>query len=55
MSFSRSGSAAAEVASLTHGPHGDEGSTPTHANGVQNSRDDLRGSLSQQIQVTAGY
>ncbi|DBB09818.1 TPA: hypothetical protein ACH3X3_001437 [Trebouxia sp. C0006] len=55
MSFSRSGSAAAEVASLTHGPHGDEGHTSAHGGGVQNSSEDLRGSLSQQIQVTAGY
>lgn len=55
MSFSRHGPAAAEVASLTHGPHGDEVHAPTHWSGVQNSREDLRGSLSQQIQVTAGY
>ena len=55
MSFSRSGSAAAEVANFTHGPHGDEGHTSTHGGGVQNSRDSLRGSLSQQIQVTTGY
>ncbi len=58
MSFSRHGFAAAEVASLTHGPHGPhgvEGGTPTHGGGAQNSREDLRGSLSQQIQVTAGY
>ncbi|KAA6425158.1 MAG: hypothetical protein FRX49_04653 [Trebouxia sp. A1-2] len=55
MSFSRHGPAAAEVVSLTHGPHGEEGSTPTHGSGVQNSRKDLRGSLSQQIQVTTGY
>lgn len=55
MLSSRSGSTAAEVASLTHGPHGDEGGTPTHGGGVQNSREDLRGSLSQQIQVTTGY
>jgi len=54
MAFSRHGPAAAEVASLTHGPHGDEGHT-SHGGGVQNSRDDLRGSLSQQIQVTAVY
>lgn len=55
LSLSRCRRAAAEVASLTHGPHGDEGDTSMHGSGVQNSREDLRGSLSQQIQVTAGY
>ncbi|DBA82612.1 TPA: hypothetical protein ACH3X1_006861 [Trebouxia sp. C0004] len=51
MSFSRLGPAAAEVARLTHGSHGDEGHTSTHGSGVLNSREDLRGSLSQQIQA----
>ena len=55
MSFSRHGSAAAKVASLAHGPHGDEGHTYTHGGGAQKGSEDLRGSLSQQIQVTTGY
>lgn len=51
MSFSRHESAAAKVASLAHGPHGDEGHTYTHGGGAQKGSEDLRGSLSQQIQA----